>query len=408
MNVLLINQHDIFGGAGIAGHRLYKGLSRQGVGARMLVEVARTNDDAVAAIARRWSILEKVGFRITRRLSLSGLHVNSFTIAKHDFYMQADIINFHNLHGGFFNYLAIPRLTNNKPAVYTLHDMWSFTGHCSYSYDCDKWKAGCGNCPYPHSYPGIERDNTRLEWKLKKRTYQQSRLTIVTPSRWLASRAKESMLNRFPIHHIPNGLDTDEYRPLEKEQCRAALGISRKTRVLLFVAQSVADPRKGGGLLLKSLMTLPAKLKSDCLLVTIGDGGEKVTRETGMKTLNLGYVSGDLIKSICYSAADIFLFPTKADNLPVVLQESMACGTPMISFNIGGVPDLVRHGITGYLAEPGDVAGLRECILQLLENGRIREQMSRSCRAIAVEEYGIEMQTKRYIELFQNSLRKEG
>lgn len=401
MNVLQINQSDIGGGAAIAGYRLHQGLLNHGVDSRLIVGDAKTNSDRVAAIPRKPKIENKL-FPLTGRF---GLHyiglISTFDLPDHNFYKNADILNFHNLHGNYFNYLAIPKLTASKPTVFTLHDMWSFTGHCAYSYDCDRWKIGCGKCPYPDTYPSITRDQTHLEWKLKNWVYDRSRLAIVTPSRWLAEQAQQSMLNRFPIHHIPYGIDLTAFQPLDPEKCRFLLGIPTKKKVLLCTGQGLTDPRKGGDILLKLSQNLPQSIKDETLLMILGHGGEDIGDLVGMETLHLGYISSDRIKSIAYSAADLFILPTRADNLPLMLQESMACGTPMVSFKIGGVPDLVRPGITGYLATPEDPEDLCQGILQLWENDRLREQMSQQCRTIAVAEYSLELQAQRYIDLYQ-------
>ncbi|WP_414584588.1 glycosyltransferase family 4 protein [Scytonema sp. PCC 10023] len=402
MNVLHINQSDISGGAAIAGYRLHQGLLAQGIDSRLLVGRVETSSDRVEVVPSKYRI-EKQLLRVTSRLGFNYLNIiSSFDIPKHSFYKNADILNFHNLHTGYFNYLAIPALTENKPAVFTLHDMWSFTGHCAYSYDCDRWKTGCGKCPYPDTYPAVTADNTRLEWKLKNWVYSRSNLTIVTPSNWLTKQAEQSMLNRFPVHHIPYGIDTEAYKPLELEQCRSVLGISTGKKVLMFGAESLKDSRKGGDLLLKALQNLPPSLKAETVLLTIGRGGEAISEAVGMATLNLAYVTSDRLKSIAYSAADLFVFPTRADNLPLVLQESMACGTPMVSFKIGGVPDLVRPGVTGYLATPEDAQDFSNGIVQLLEDEKLRDQMRQNCRAIALKEYSLELQAKRYIELYQH------
>lgn len=405
MNILHINQSDIAGGAAIAGYRLHQGLLAQGIDSRLLVTNVKIKSDRIAAVSRNYRVEDKIN-RFTRRLSLNYIKfTGSFEIPKHPFYKQADVLNFHNLHSGCFNYLAIPLLTFKKPAIYTLHDMWSFTGHCAYSYDCDRWKIGCGRCPYPDSYPAIEKDSTSLEWKLKNWVYSCSNLTIVTPSNWLTEQAKQSMLNRFPIHHIPYGIDTEIYQPLDAEQCKSRLGIPTGKKVLMFGAQSLTDSRKGGDLLLKALSSLPESLKADTVLLTIGERGGALTNVVGVQTLNLGYVSSEQEKSVAYSAADLFIFPTRADNLPLVLQESMACGTPMVSFKIGGVGDLVRPGVTGYLAEPENAFDFSTGIVQLLEDGNLRSRLSQQCRAIALEEYSLELQTKRYIELYRQFLR---
>jgi glycosyltransferase involved in cell wall biosynthesis len=227
----------------------------------------------------------------------------------------------------------------------------------------------------------------------------------VTPSQWLGDQAKKSMLNRFPVYVIPYGIDTDAYQPLEKDKCKQILGIPPEKKVLMFGADGLQDARKGGDLLIQAIQTLPQGLKAEILLLTLGHGGEKIGELLGIPTLNLGYISGDRMKSIAYSAADLFIFPTRADNLPLVLQESMACGTPMVSFKIGGVPDLVRPDITGYLAQPEDTQDFSNGIIQLLKDEELRKTMSENCRAIALQEYTLELQAKRYIELYQQVLR---
>jgi glycosyltransferase involved in cell wall biosynthesis len=404
MKVLHINQSDIGGGAGIAGYRLHEGLLNRGIDSRLLVGKAKTKSDRVATVKRKHR-LENQCLRLSGRLGLNYLNlISSFDIPKHQFYQEADVLNFHNLHNDYFNYLAIPKLTENKPAVFTLHDMWSFTGHCAYSYDCDRWKTGCGQCAYLDTYPKIERDNTGLEWKLKNWVYSHSHLIIVTLSRWLTKQVKQSILNRFPIHYIPNGIDTRAYQPLDRELCRKILNIPTHSKVLMFSAHSITDLRKGGDLLIKVLQELPQSLKTETVLLTMGNDSTQITKTVGMKTINLGYIESDRLKSVAYSAADLFVFPTRADNLPLVLQESMACGTPMVSFNIGGVGDLVRHGTTGYLASPEDTQDLSKGIVELLEDIKLQKQMSVNCREIVLKEYSLELQIQGYIELYQQAL----
>jgi glycosyltransferase involved in cell wall biosynthesis len=406
MRVLHINQSDIGGGAAIAGYRLHQGLLNQDIDSKLLVGNIKTYSDRVAAVSRNYRV-ENLVYRFTGRFGLNNIHLlSSFDIPQHKFYKNADILNFHNLHSDYFNYLAISKLTANKSAIFTLHDMWSFTGHCAYSYDCDRWKIGCGKCPYPDTYPGIYRDNTYVEWKLKDWVYSQSNLTIVTPSYWLTEQAKASMLNRFLIHHIPYGIDTNTYQPLDPLLCKTVLDIPKNKKVLLFGAESINDNRKGGDLLLKALQQLPQSLKAEIILLTFGHGGEIITSQVGIPTLSLGYISSDRLKSVTFSAADLFIFPTRADNLPLVLQESMACGTPIVSYNIGGVSDLVRHNITGYLAEPENAEDFCNGIISLMEDEQLRQKMSQNCRVIALAEYSIELQAKRYIELYEQVLRQ--
>ncbi len=405
MNALLFSpSYDLAGGAVIAANRLFHGLQLQGVNTKMLVGQSSFENENVNELPHNFTG-EKIVSRLTMPLGLNYVHYySSFKIPKHNFFKQADILNFHSLHGAYFNYLALPKLTKHKPAVYTLHDVWSFTGHCAFNFDCGRWKTGCGKCPYPNNYPAIKRDSTRLEWKLKKRTYERSQLTIVTPSNWLSALAKQSMLGEFNIHTIPYGLDTNVFEPLDPHYCRKILGVPEGKKVLLFGAMGLDDHRKGGDLLVKALNKMPKSLKESLVLLTLGQADELYKNSIDIQTLNLGYVSGDRMKAIAFSAADIFIFPTRNDNLPCIIQESLACGTPVVSFDINGVPDLVRPGITGYLAEPENADSFLEKIMQLLEEDKIREEMKKKCREVAVNEYRLDIQAQRYKDLFSTLL----
>lgn len=411
VSVLHLNTWGGIGGAFIASDRLHRALLNLRINSVLAYGRALKDSDRALKQFDHYQHLkssgnwldQKISF-ITQRLGLNDIgNLSSFSLQQETFFQQATVLNFHNLHSEYFSYLALPTLTRRKPAVWTLHDMWSFTGHCAYSFDCTKWQAGCGQCLYPEAMPAIRRDATHLEWRLKSWIYRRSNLTIVAPSRWLAAQAQQSFLSRHPIHYIPNGIDTETYRPLDRAECRSILGLPLDKFVLLFGAQLLGDRRKGGDLLLKALHCLPESLKANTLLLTMGETGG-ASENLGMKTVNLGYVGDDDKKAIVYSAADVFVFPTRADNLPLVLQESMACGTPMVSFEVGGVPDLVRPNITGYLAAPEDFQGLSQGIVDLLENSALRDRMRENCRTIALQEYRLEQQAQRYLELYQEIL----
>jgi glycosyltransferase involved in cell wall biosynthesis len=404
MKVLQIGSSDISGGAAIAGYRLHQGLRKAGIDSKILAGLKQTNDPHVDQINKR-RYINKAFSRLSASAGLHYLTIpDTWNIKKHSFYQDADILNLHNLHGEYFNYLALKQLTVKIPAVYTLHDMWSFTGHCAYSFECDRWQFGCGKCPNLSTYPAVKVDNTHWEWLLKKWIYQHSNLTIITPSQWLKKQAEQSILKDKKIHCIPNGIPTDIFQPLDPKLCRTVLNLPRNKHIIAFAAQNLSDPRKGSDLFQQALQKIPVSLKKDLQLLILGNQSERFLENIDIPTTSLGYVEGDRLKAIFYSAADLFVCPTRADNLPLVLQESMACGTPMISFNIGGVPDLVRPGITGYLTQSEDAQDLCNGIIQLLEDHNLRETMSHNCRAIACQEYSLELQVKRYINLYQTIL----
>jgi glycosyltransferase involved in cell wall biosynthesis len=400
------------GGGFIAVQRLHLGLRKAGIDSKIFCKSKKTQSNDTLAFPQN-SILTRIEGRlgpITKRFGFNDIHnLNTFKIRKSRAFQDADVIDFHGTHGGFFNWAALPSLTASKPAVLTLHDMWALTGHCAFSFDCERWKTGCGKCPYPGTDPPISRDSTHLEWRFKNWVYAHSKLALVTTSRWLTDLVQQSMLNRFPIHQIPYGIDTQVYRPLDRNQCRSVLGIPPAKRVLMFAAMSMdfshsQGHRKGGDLLLKALEGLPNSLKAETLLLLVGEGGEALASAVGIGTLNLGYVASDHLKAIAYSAADLFLFPTRADSFGIVSIESQACGTPVVSFRVGGVPDHVRPGITGYLAEPENTGEFRSGIVELLEDSSLRKRLSEQCRSVAVEEYSLDLQVRRYIHLYATML----
>jgi glycosyltransferase involved in cell wall biosynthesis len=211
-------------------------------------------------------------------------------------------------------------------------------------------------------------------------------------------------LNRFQICNIPPGIDTEIYKPLDREMCRSLLGIPQDRKVLFFMAASLNDKIKGADLLVKALQSLPKSLRAEIILLVAGKGGEHIATFDDIQMINLGYIIGDRFKAIAYSAADLFIHPTRADVAPMVLIESMACGTPIVSFRIGGVPDSVRPGITGYLAEPENAESLRNHMVELLEDSSQRNYMGQQCRAIAQKEYSFDLHVQRHIDLYRRLL----
>ena len=390
-------------------YRLHCGLREAGIDSKILCQRKSTESPHVQVLQRSpgVEILEKSLKQITSRFGLNDIHrFSSFKLKEHEACVDADIIHLHGVHGGFINYLALPALTESKPTVFTLCDMWAFTGHCAFSYDCDRWRIGCGKCPYPDIDPPIKRDATSLEWKLKDWVYNRSDLTIVSKSKWLTKLAQQSMLSRYPIYQIPNGIDTEIYHPFDLEQSRLELGIPLGKNVLMFAALELNHYRKGGDLLLEALQSLPQSLKAETVLLLLGKAGETIAESTGMQVLNLGYISDDHRKALCYSTADLFLFPTRAETFGNVALESIACGTPVVSFKVGGVPDPVRPGITGYLAEPENAKDFCEGIIQLLEDKSLRNYMSQQCREIALQEYSLDLCATEHIKLYRQLLQK--
>jgi glycosyltransferase involved in cell wall biosynthesis len=378
-----------------------------GADSRFLVGKKTTADPRVEQLPSSHGLLDRIVRKGAARVGVNDAAIRGTAkaVLNHPWVRQADVLHFHNLHGGYFNYRAIADITQQRPAVWTLHDMWGFTGHCVYSFGCERWRTGCGACPDLTTYPAMRRDFTAGEHKFKLRAYERSRLAVVTLCSWMTSLVGDSILNRFPVHQIPNGLDTDVYSPGDKEACRTALKLPHDRHVILFAAQSLTDPRKGGDIVIAALNKLEPRTRAKTTLLTFGTGGAELGAKVGLPTTDLGFIQGDPLKVVAYSAADLFVFPTRADNLPVVIQESLACGTPVVTCAVGGVPDMVRHLENGWLAAPDDSDSFQAGIDLLLADPVLRTRLGQTARAMATSEYGVALQASRILDLYSTLAR---
>lgn len=395
---------EIGGGGAGSMFRLHNGLREAGIDSSILCE-AKTTTDPHVVTKPKINGIEKTIRKFTSNIGLNDIHrISSFRLDHLPVYQEADIVNFHGLLGGFVNYLALPRLTAAKPTVFTLRSMWSMTGHCGFSLDCDRWKTGCGSCPYPESHPPIKRDATSLEWKLKKWAFNHSKLTLVTLSTWLKDQVRESLLKDLPTYTIANGVDTDTYQAMEPQTCRALLGIPEGKLVLMFMAVSLSSYRKGGDLLIAALEKLPEAMKKKVVLLLLGHNSAQIAWKVTIPTVELGYLDHPRLKAMAYSAADLFVFPTRAESFGQVILESMACGTPVAGFCLGPMPELIRPNSTGVLAEPENPQSLCDGIVAFLEDEQAQEAMRLQCRRMAVNEYSISREAENYLKLYRHVL----
>src|SRR5580765_817261 len=249
--VLHISTTDNLGGSGRSAYRVHTGLRRLGVQSRMVVGTKVTDDPDVRPIAGSLAPIDRFFGRALGKLSLQYLfYPSSFWLLRHPWFREADVIQLYNTHGNYFAHTVLPLLGRHRPIVWRLSDMWPMTGHCTYSFDCERWQTGCGSCPILSDPPELYADRTAMLWRIKRWLYSHSNLSIVAPSNWIARLAEQSpLLGRFQTRVIPNGLDTDVFRPLPREEARRILQIDPAQRVILFSAQSLSDYRKGGALL---------------------------------------------------------------------------------------------------------------------------------------------------------------
>ena len=399
LNVLHISESDAAGGAARAAYKLHNDLRARQHHSRMLVARKLTGDDDVRRLKRNlaWRALDRAAGEVLDRLGFQyAFYPSSFAVADDPWFHDAQVVQLHNTHGNYFSLTALPYLSRRRPIVWLLHDMWAFTGHVAYAYDCERWRHGCGACPYLGEYPALPRDTTSLLWRMKRAVYARSRLTLVTPSLWLAELARSSpLLGQFPIHHVPYGVDTEVYSPGPQDEARRRLGLPADRQIVLFVATDLAEQRKGFQFLDRALAGL-----DDPLLLAVAVSGEAESAAE-MRILR---TQDEWLLVDAYRAADVVLLPTLADNFPNVVIESMACSTPCVAFATGGVPDAVRHLETGYLVRPGDTAGLAKGLRTLLGDRRLLERLGAASREVAAAEYSLARQSERYVDVYESML----
>jgi glycosyltransferase involved in cell wall biosynthesis len=384
LSILHISQADAGGGSALSAARIHSGLKSLGHASRMLVGQRRTDSPDVRLLKRHagWRALDRaVGTPLDRAGLQYVAYPSSFGVATDPWFRAADVVFLYNTHGSYFSHTALPLLTRSRPFVWRLSDMWSFTGHVAYAGDCERWRLGCGSCPYLEAYPALPRDTTALLWRIKRAVYRRSRLTLVAPSRWLARLAAESpLLGRFPVRHIPNGVDLDRFGPRDRGEARRQLGLDPERAVVLVSALDLSEQRKGAQLAAQAVRLLEGV---DFNLVTAGEG----TIDAGRPVRSLGRLQSDGM-ALAYAAADVFVLPALAENLPNAVLESLACGTPPVCFDVGGVGDAVRHLETGWLASQTTPRALAEGIRGLLEDDELRARIGRRAREVAETEYG--------------------
>ena len=312
---------------------------------------------------------------------------------------QCDVINLCWVSGLVDYRCFFPRVTDRTPVVWTLADMNAFTGGCHYDDFCGKSAGGCGACPQLGS--SDPQDLSAQIWKRKHDSLsriRRDRLCIVATSRWMAGEvARSPILRGFTARVIPCGVDQTVFTPRDSVMARNVLGLPRDVRIVLFIAQQLSNRRKGFRLLLEALGAVRGI--KNMVLVALGIDVPK--RDIPIPFFHLGTIYRDGVLSLAYNAADVFVIPSLQDNLPNTVLEALSCGTPIAGFDTGGIPDMVRPGITGSLAPAGDSSGLAHATEELLGNDERRREMAENCRHVAVKEYSLELQAKRYFALYE-------
>ena len=418
LNICLINTYDISGGAAIAAHRLHKGLILQGNNSVMVVRRKISDDASVLetdTISDENKAEEVVFSYIQKQLinlnrtnisdTLFSLPYPGYNISDTLPVRNADVINLHWINN-FQSVESIASLLSlRKPVIWTLHDQWAFTGGCHYSAGCDKYTQHCKQCPQ------LLDDSNRLpELVLRnKLSYFNNSIVIVSPSNWLAECARKSTLFKdCRVEVIPNGLDTETFKPTTKAQAKKALKINPETTTILFGAMSHIKKRKGFSQLCKALNFCRKNKKFVELIrtkkirvLTVGTTNP-LTKQIGIPAVSFGHIGSEEKLALIYSAADFLVLPSLEENLSNIMLECLSCGTPIIAFEIGGMPDAIKHGQTGYLAANVNTDEMGSYILDMIFKPETRKKMSLNARDLAQDQFSTQIQVNRYLKLYND------
>lgn len=418
MKVLHISNSDIEGGASRAAYRIHRGLLSTGVMSQMFVFQKQTQDPAVQSVSNRiakafprlLSYLDVLPTRLYRKRQHSPgwappwgtgwLKVGDAEAARH----RTDIAHVHWIGSEFFSVGAIQKL--GRPVVWTLHDMWAFTGGCHYAQKCTRYEEDCGRCPILGSDRDL--DLSHWVWKRKFAGWRDADITIVAPSRWIGELARRSSLFRDRrIEVIPYGLDLATYRPIDKALARSLLGLPQDRRLVLFgTGTGATDPRKGYAYLQQAMQKLSlSTIPESTDIVVIGPAASDEAIQ-GWRSHFLGVLHDDISLALIYSAVDVLAAPYVEDNLPNMILESLACATPCVAFEIGGMPDMIEHLHNGYLARPFDPNDLANGIRWILEDEQRRLTAGHSGRDKVEKEYGLAHIATKHKVLYESLLAK--
>lgn len=413
MKILIVSTTDI-GGAANACLRLHEGLIKNGCDSDVLVSKKQRNIYRTHVLNPNYTIFQKlqlIFFKLLKFLRIykfqskenkfissrsSNLEMfsypnSNYDITKSDLYKKADVVNLHWV-ANFLDYKSFFQ-KNKKPVVWTLHDMNPFTGGDHYKELFDGIDAKGKPLKRTKTKKEIDESDAILEFK-KKVVKRVKNLTIVVPSRWLQYEAANSdVFKGKKVIHIPYGIDGDIFDLKDKVHSREVFNIPENKKVILFVSESINNSRKGFALLEKAF----EKLSSDKILLC-AIGNINISSDNSENVVKLGPIYDERLMALAYSAADLFVIPSLMDNLPNTVLESIMCGTPVVGFEVGGIPDMIENGVNGYLADEISTDSLYAAIMKFLEFPNRFDR--KKIRDEAREKYDLNIQAKRYKELF--------
>jgi glycosyltransferase involved in cell wall biosynthesis len=313
-----------------------------------------------------------------------------------------DVVHCHNLHGDYFDLRALAQLSQQLPVMLTLHDMWTLTGHCAYSLSCTRWQSGCGNCPDLSLYPAIPVDETARNWSVKREIYGRSRLYVSAPCHWVMNMVKRSMLQPVDYRVIPYGVDLQIFRPIEKQHARRELGLPIGTPILLFAGSRANENRyKDYATIEATVQLIAAQTEQDLIFIDLGGRHDYVSTMGRCRVHHYAFRGRQEDVARFYQAADVFIHAANADTFPNTILEALACGTPVVATAVGGIPEQIDEGTTGFLVPHADAPAMAQHVRLLLADAMLRGQMALRAAEIAAQKYDLRRQVRDYLSWYE-------
>lgn len=403
MKIVILNTSERTGGAAVAAGRLGKALERAGIQVEKLVR----DDTWLNRIRFYW---ERLIIFLCNHLNRKNLFAVSIAntgtdLSEYPAVKEADIIHLHWINQGFLSVSDLGKLIDSgKPIVWTLHDLWPATAICHYPDECEKYQSRCSHCPLQVTNSLFDLANWTYN---RKKRIGLDKVHFVGCSKWITEMAKRSsLLEGASFTSIPNPIDTSVFKPLVKKDSRERFQLPKDKLLLLFAAAKLSDRRKGAAHLIEACSILKQYYTDKIEIVLMGNGSEELCQALPFKVNSLGYISDISTMVAVYSCADLFVIPSLEDNLPNTIMESMACGTPCVGFEIGGIPEMIDHRVNGYVASYKDASDLANGIQWVLEH-EDRLALSDACVKKVQENYAEEVVAGQYTALYTKLLRVE-
>ncbi len=401
LSIVHISTLEKDGGAARVAWRLYNAQRKAGHQSYMIAGAKKTTDQNIHPLPL------EIGPNVHTQCKNEGLLYyeiqSSHRLVDHPLIKNCDILHLHNLHGYYFNPFSLALLARLKPVIWTLHDMQSLTGHCAHSFDCEKWQAGCGACPYLAVYPTIPIDSTAMLWAHKKLIYDHTPFQLAIPSNWLKNKVARSILKDHAAQLIYNGVDSGIFKPYNKLQMRRQFNLPENAVIIGGVANGGAlrNGWKGGIYTLEAIQALCQKIP-DCFFLSIGAGGNSEHPHI----LNIPEVKDESDLARLYSTLDIYLMTSIAENCPLVILEALSCGIPVVAFATGGVPELVRNQQDGLVVQYRDIATLIRALIHLARSPNLMQEFSINARNRILSHFDHPLIARKYEILYHQYLNK--